>query len=100
MLCYDLEPIVDDTIDESVQRLAQARCMLRDRIQHRLNIGRRTCNDAQNLTRRGLLLQRLLEFLEQPDILDCDHRLISESFDQSDLAVGELASFGAVTYRD
>ena len=33
------------------------------RIQHRLDIRRRAGDDAQNFTRRRLLLQRLLEFL-------------------------------------
>ena len=51
-----------------------------NRIQHRLNVRRRTSDDAQDLTRGSLLLQRLLEFLEQPHVLDGDNRLVGESF--------------------
>ena len=60
--------------------ITQPRGILRDHIQHRLDIGRRAGDDAQDFTRRRLLLQRFLEFLEQPHVLDGDHRLIGESF--------------------
>ena len=50
----------------------------------------------QHLRRRGLLLQRLGELararlhrLEQPHVLDRDHRLVGEGRDQLDLPVGE-----------
>ena len=33
-----------------------------------------------NLTRRRLLFQRLLEFLEQPHVLESDNRLVREGF--------------------
>ena len=60
---------------------------------HRLNIRRRAGNHTQNLTRRGLLLQRLFELLEQPHVLDRDHRLVGEGFKQLDLRRGEGAHF-------
>ena len=37
----------------------------------------------------------LFELLEQPDVLDGDDGLISESFKQFDLLVGEWTDFGA-----
>ena len=36
-----------------------------------------------------------LQFLEQPDVLNGDHRLISEGFKQRDLLLGERADFRA-----
>ena len=75
--------------------LAQPRRILCNGIQHRLNIRRRAGDHAQDLTRRGLLLQRLLEFLEQPHILDGDHRLVGEGFEKLDLRRGEGAHLGA-----
>ena len=39
----------------------------------------------KNFTRRCLLLQRLLEFLKQPHVLDGDDRLVGEGFEQLDL---------------
>ena len=53
--------------------------------------------------RRRLMLQRLAqlrvalaELLEQPHVLDGDHRLVGEGFEQIDLPVGErLDDFAA-----
>ncbi len=72
-----------------------SRGIFRDRIQHRLNIRRRAGDDTQDFTRRSLLLQRFLEFLEQPDVLDGDHGLVGEGFEQLDLRRGEGAHLGA-----
>ncbi len=75
---------------------------LDDRVQHRLHVGRRAADDAEHLGRRRLMLQRLaqfrvalLDFFEQPDVLDGDDRLISEGFEQSDLFFGERTNFRA-----
>ena len=53
-------------------------------------------DDLQHLRRRGLLLQRLgeivgalLHLVEQPRVLDRDHRLVGKGLDQFDLLVGE-----------
>jgi hypothetical protein len=37
----------------------------------------------------------LLEFLEQPYVLDRDHRLVGESFEERDLFVSEWLNFHA-----
>ena len=57
---------------------------------------RRAGDDLEHFRRRGLLLQRLTEIVgallhlvEQPHVLDRDHCLVGESFDQRDLLVGE-----------
>ena len=65
---------------------------LDDGVEHRLDVGRRLTDHAQNLARRRLLLQRLaylgmgrrerliflLQLLEQPHVLDRDHGLVAE----------------------
>src|SRR5262245_21512585 len=84
-----------DKADECIVRTAYSRSALRDRIQHRLDVGRRTSDDTQYFTRRRLLLQRLLEFLEQPHVLDGDHRLIGEGFENFDLRIREWSNFRA-----
>ena len=68
-----------------------------------MQIGGRGGDDPQYFGRRGLLLQRLvqivvapLQFLEQPGVLDRDHRLISERLQERDLSVGERANRQAV----
>ena len=63
---------------------------LDDRVEHRLHVRGRAADDAEHLGRRRLMLQRLaqfrvalLDFLEQPHVLDRDDRLIGEGFEQS-----------------
>ena len=63
---------------------------------HRLGIRRRTADHPQDLPRRRLLLQRLgqlavprLELLEEPHVLDRDHRLVGEGLEELDLLAGE-----------
>src|SRR5262245_8098352 len=67
---------------------------LRNHVQHRLNVSRRTGNDSQDFTRCSLLLQRLLKLLEQPGILDGDHGLVSEGFEKLDLRRCERTHLG------
>ena len=52
-------------------------------VEHRLHVRRRAADDAEHLGGRRLMLQSLaqfgvtlLEFLEQPHILDSDHSLV------------------------
>ena len=60
-----------------------------DRVEHRLRVGDRAADDAQDLGRRRLLLERLLGFVEQARVLDRDHRLVGEGLQQRDLLVAE-----------
>ena len=65
-------------------------------LEHRLQVARRAGDDLQHLAGRGLLLQRLgqiigalAQLVEQPRVLDGDHRLGGEVLHQLDLLVGE-----------
>ena len=88
--------ITIDAIDKGIACFTQPRGIFRDHIQHRLDIRRRAGDHAQYFTRRGLLLQcfgeitiaRLL-LVNKPRVLDRDHRLIGEGFEQLDLPVRE-----------
>src|SRR5215470_11330769 len=51
------QPIVVALEDGRIKSLAQPRGTLRDRIEDRLHVCRRLADDAENLTRRRLLLQ-------------------------------------------
>ena len=71
---------------------AQARADRHDSIEHRLQLRRRAADDAQHLAGRGLVFERFLQLLrprllglEQPRVLDGDHRLVGEGRDQLDL---------------
>ena len=71
-------------------------------VEHRLHVGRRAADDAEHLGRRRLMLQglaqfciALLQFFEQPHVLDGDDGLVGEGFQQSDLLLREWADCGA-----
>ena len=58
-----------------------------------------------DLTQRSQLPNRLrqlarprLQFLEQPHVLDGDHRLVGEGFEQRDLLVGERTDLRAANH--
>src|SRR5262245_40553720 len=76
--------------------LAYARRVLQHGLEYGLELARRTRDDAQHLRGRRLLLQRLGQFtsaglhlVEQPHVLNRDHRLIGEGLDKRDLLVIE-----------
>src|SRR6266508_2431747 len=63
-------------------------------VENRLHVRRRAADDAEYFGSRRLVLQRLaqfgvalLEFFEQPHILDREERLICECFQEGDLFV-------------
>src|SRR3954468_22181647 len=68
----------------------------RNRLEHRPCVGGRAANHAQDASRSGLVLQGLLGFVEQPHILDGDHRLVRESGDQLYLLVAEWPDFPSI----
>ena len=47
-----------------------------------LDVCRRAGDDAENFTGRSLLLQRLLELVKQPNVLDGNDCLIGEGFEE------------------
>ena len=72
------------------------------RLQDRLQIEGRATDDFEHVGGGGLLLQRLAELtgaclhlIEQPHVLDRDHRLVGEGLDQLDLLVRERTHCGA-----
>ena len=86
---YQSKHVTIDATNQSVICITQPCGILRNSIQHRLNIGRRAGDHAQDFTRRRLLFQRLGEFLEQPHVLDGDHGLVGEGLQKLDLRRGK-----------
>src|SRR5713101_7952319 len=84
-------------------RVTQSHRVSHDRVEDRLDVGRRLADDPQDLARRRLLLEGLadlgvrlserpvllLKLREQPDVLDGDNGLVGEGLEQGDLVVGE-----------
>ena len=80
---------------------------LDDGVEHRLHVGGRAADDAEHLGRCRLMLQRfaqfrvaLLQFFEQPHVLDGDDRLIGKGFEQRDLLFGKRPNFRAANMND
>src|SRR5262249_54196734 len=75
---------------------------LDDGVEDRLHIRRRAVDDAEHLGGCGLMLQGLAQFsvtllnlLEQPHVLDSDHRLGGESLEERDMFLREGTDFCA-----
>ena len=58
-------------------------------VEHRLRVGDRAADDAQDLGGRRLALERLLGLVEQARVLDRDHRLVGERLEQRVLALAQ-----------
>jgi hypothetical protein len=63
MHCNSPKGISFASIQNAELGLADASRILQHRLEHRLQLARRTTNDAQHLRRRSLLLQRLGEIV-------------------------------------
>src|SRR5215831_11787496 len=72
------QTITFPTEDGGVEGLAQASCALRYGIEHWLDVSRRARDDAQDLARRRLALQRVFRLVEEADVLDGDDGLVGE----------------------
>ena len=58
-------------------------------VEDRLKLARRGTDYLEDVGGRGLLFQRFTQLVEQPRILDRDHRLVGKDSYQFDLLVGE-----------
>jgi hypothetical protein len=83
---------------DAESRLAEADGTVSNRVEDWLHVSRRLADNTQDFACRGLLSERLseraillLQFAEQPHILDSDDGLIGESLEQRHLPVGKRA---------
>jgi len=93
------QDIALDAIDHGVEGLAEPSGALRDGVEHRLHVGRRTADNAQDLAGGRLLFQGLadlgvsvcegavlfLELGEQAHVLDGDDGLVGKGLEQANL---------------
>src|SRR5262249_37442746 len=82
--------------DQPIVGLAQPRSSLDQSVEHRLEIESRATDDLENVARRGLVFERLLQIagaglqlIEQPSILHRDHRLVGKGAHQFDLPLAK-----------
>ncbi len=83
--------IADGSRHDAGEPVDQASRTLRNAVEYRLHVGRRTCDDLQDLRSRRLSLQRLFGLVEQAHVLDRDHGLVSKGFEQIDVVLRHLA---------
>jgi hypothetical protein len=82
--------------DRGILSSAKRARRLDDGVEYRLGLRGRTADHIQDVACGGLVFERLLQLrgsclnlLEQPHILDRDHRLVGEGSDELDLLVSE-----------
>src|SRR5262249_42781553 len=92
--------------NHAVLSAANADGILQQGCKDALEVERRPADGLEHLGRSGLLPQRLAQLLrarlhlvEQPHVLDRDHRLVGEGRNQLDLLVGEW-TYGFALYDD
>ena len=85
--------------DSTAIRFREIHCIASDRVKYLPQIQRRA-NRAAYLAKGAHLFKRklklacpLLDFLKQADVLDGDHRLVGESFDQRHLFIAKRPHF-------
>ncbi|HVD83531.1 MAG TPA: hypothetical protein VNC42_04780, partial [Bradyrhizobium sp.] len=61
----------------------------RNRLEYRLHVRRRAGDHLQDVGRGGLPLQRLPGLVEQPGVLNRNHRLVGEGLQQRQFLVAE-----------
>ena len=93
-----MEGLADIPVQNATLRLADARRVIQHRLEHWFQCSRRPADDTQDLGGGRLVLQRFgelprprLHLLEQPRVLDGDHRLVGEGGDKFYLLVREKA---------
>jgi len=67
-----------DEYDALLRALEQLLAALQNLVEYRRGVGHRSADHLQHLGGSSLLLQRLLRLVEQPRVLDCDHRLVAK----------------------
>ncbi len=75
---FEAHQLTIEADERAKNSVAQPRGALCHGVKHRLNIGRRARDNAQNIARGRLLLQGLLCLVEETDILDGDNGLVGE----------------------
>ena len=86
-----------DQIDGDRFETEQALAGFENGLEDRRRVRDGTADDLQDVGGRGLPLQRLLGFVEQPRVLDRDDRLIAERFGLRDLLGAETVGRVAPT---
>ena len=87
--CCQLDRIAHNAKNGACVAVDQAVSAIGYGLKHRLHFGWRTGDHLENVGRRGLPFQRFLCLVEQPHILDRDHRLVGKGAQQGQFLFAE-----------
>jgi hypothetical protein len=79
--CDEMQELTVEPLKVTLHGVAESRGAPDDRVEDRLHIGGRAADDTQDPARRGLLVKRLLGFVEQPHVLDGDDGLVGKGLE-------------------
>src|SRR5262249_55318655 len=95
--CFD--KVIVETEKYAKIGFANSRRVLQYGAKDGSKLARRTIDDAQHLGSGRLLLQRFVQLVEQPRVLNGNDGLCSEALDQVDLFVRERPHFSAINKK-
>ena len=75
--------VVPDEEDAELLDREKMLAAVEDLVEHRRRVGHGAADDLQHVGSGGLLLERLLGFVEKARVLDRDHRLVGEGLQQA-----------------
>ncbi len=83
------QPGLIDEEEVEERRREQLLAALQDLVEYRRGIGHGVADHVQHFRRGRLAFQRFLRLVEQPHVLDCDHRLVGKGRQQGHLPIRE-----------
>jgi hypothetical protein len=78
---HEVNQVTVERVDPCERGVTQGSRIHRYCLKHRLHIALRLADRAQDLARRGLLLEPFLQFCEQTRVLDRNDSLVSEGLE-------------------
>src|SRR5215831_12498371 len=90
-----MEQLAVELVERAEESVAQFHGASDDCVEHRLHVGRRLADHAQDLARRRQVAVALSQFGEQAHVLDGNNRLVGEGLEERNLVVSEAARLAA-----
>src|SRR5215813_1160557 len=90
-----VEQLAVELKERAEESVAQSHGASDDRVEHRLHVGRRPADHAQDLARRRQVAVALSQFGEQAPVLNGNNSLVGEGLEERNLVASEAARLAA-----
>src|SRR5262249_52422877 len=101
VVCREMNrTVIAHNVDPDIQAGEQPLAAPKNDLEHRLGVRYRAADYTQHLGSRLLLVEGLLDLIEQPHILDRDHRLVAKGCRKFDLSARERRHCGTRQRED